>query len=105
MARRTPLRTSAARRRHPTGAGSAALFLSREVLCELGGVSLEQLTVWEREELLAPARVAEVRGHAEPLYDRAALRRIRLIRTLAEDLEVNLPGIGIILHLLEQLGR
>jgi len=49
--------------------------------------------------------VIEVGGRREPLYNREALRRIRLIRTLAEELEVNLAGIGIILHLLEQLGR
>jgi DNA-binding transcriptional MerR regulator len=42
---------------------------------------------------------------AEPLYDRVALRRIRVIRTLEEELDVNLPGIGVILNLLEQFPR
>ena len=33
------------------------------------------------------------------------MRRARLIRTLAEELEVNLPGIDIILNLLDQMNR
>ena len=37
------------------------------------------------------------------VHDAAALRRVRLIRTLAEDLEVNLAGIDVILHLLDQI--
>ena len=45
------------------------------------------------------------RGRAEPLYDRGALRRVRVIRTLAEELDVNLPGIDVILHLLDQMAR
>jgi len=52
-----------------------------------------------------PAAVEESRGRNEPLYDDAVLERIRLIRTLEEDLEVNLPGIGIILNLLERMPR
>jgi DNA-binding transcriptional MerR regulator len=75
------------------------------VLCKVTGVSERQLTLWEREELIAPARVDELSGRREPLYDEAALRRVRLIRTLAEELEVNLPGIDVILRLLDQFGR
>jgi DNA-binding transcriptional MerR regulator len=44
-------------------------------------------------------------GRSEPLYDPAVLERIRLIRILGEELEVNLPGIGIILNLLDRLPR
>ncbi|HYB89739.1 MAG TPA: MerR family transcriptional regulator [Candidatus Binataceae bacterium] len=100
MARRT---TSQARPRRSSPVRAA--FLSRAVLCDLGGISERQLAVWEFEELLAPARVIDVGGRREPLYNRETLRRIRVIRTLAEELDVNLPGIGIILHLLDQLGR
>jgi DNA-binding transcriptional MerR regulator len=55
--------------------------------------------------LIAPVRVEHGRGRVEALYDRDALRRVRVIRTLGEELEVNLPGIGVILHLLDQLER
>ncbi len=80
-------------------------FYSRSVVCGLCGVTEHELAMWESEELVSPARLLE-RGDAfEPLYDEAGMRRIRLIRRLSDDLEVNLPGIGVILHLLEQLGR
>lgn len=69
------------------------------------GVSERQLAVWEHEELLVPARILESAGREQPFYDSAALERARLIRTLEQELDVNLPGIGIILHLLDQLGR
>jgi len=77
-------------------------LLTRSALCELGGVSAQQLAVWEYEELVAPERVGEIDGRSEPLYGREALHRVRLIRSLVEDLEVNLPGIGIILELLDR---
>jgi len=64
------------------------------------GISERQLTVWEQEEFLAPASRNDIDGI---LYDRTALKRARIIRTLSEELEVNLPGIGVILHLLDQL--
>jgi DNA-binding transcriptional MerR regulator len=50
-------------------------------------------------------RVERVRGRVEALYDRDALRRVRVIRTLGEELEVNLPGISVILNLLDQISR
>jgi DNA-binding transcriptional MerR regulator len=81
------------------------VLLSRRVLCEVSGISERQLALWEREELLAPAEIGEIDGRSEPLYDREAVRRVRVIRTLDEQLEVNLPGIGVILHLLDQLAR
>ena len=79
-----------------------ATLVSRSVLCTVAGVSERQLILWEQEELIAPAQIEETRGHREPLYDATVLRRVRIIRTLAEELEVNLPGIGVILHLLDQ---
>ncbi|MGC1677581.1 MAG: MerR family transcriptional regulator [Candidatus Binataceae bacterium] len=80
------------------------ILVTREVFCVMTGVSDRQLAVWEHEEFIAPAQVTRT-GHAvERLYDRAALERVRVIRTLSEELEVNIPGIGVILHLLDQLG-
>jgi len=69
------------------------------------GVTERQLSIWEQEELLVPSQLLETSGKAQPLYDRTALERARLIRTLEQELEVNLPGIGIILHLLDRIGR
>ncbi|MGH7934733.1 MAG: chaperone modulator CbpM [Candidatus Binataceae bacterium] len=90
------------RKRNP---GGTATLASRAAFCVLSGINEYQLTLWEHEELITPATIAAVDGEPEPLYDAAALRRVRLIRTLAEDLEVNIPGIGVILHLLEQMDR
>jgi DNA-binding transcriptional MerR regulator len=95
-------RVSNLRRR---GSRGETVLYSRTVLCTVTGASERQLAVWEHEDLIAPARIDEIDGRSEPLYDRGALERIRLIRTLAEELEVNLPGIGVILHLLDRERR
>jgi len=77
-------------------------LFSRTVLCTLGGITEHDLRLWEHEEFIAPADLIEASNGAEPVYDQLALRRIRTIRTLADELGVNLPGIGVILHLLDQ---
>ncbi|HZO82780.1 MAG TPA: chaperone modulator CbpM [Candidatus Binataceae bacterium] len=84
-------------------ASAGATLVSREAFCVLTGVSSRELALWEHEDLIVPARVVERDGRRESLYGREALRRARLIRTLADELEVNLPGIGIILNLLDQM--
>jgi len=81
------------------------VLISRSAFCAMVGVSERQLAIWEHEELLTPVRTIELAGRLQPLYDSAALERARIIRTLEHDLEVNLPGIGVILHLLERLAR
>ena len=95
MARRTQSKSSAR---------GEVVLMSRSVFCTIGGISERELASWEREDLIAPVRVEHGRGRVEALYDRDALRRVRVIRTLGEELEVNLPGIGVILHLLDQMG-
>jgi DNA-binding transcriptional MerR regulator len=92
------LRRTGTTRRQPT-------FVTRRYLCHVSGISEQQLAIWEQEELLRPARVAKVGGRSEVLYPPEAIARVRLIRTLAEELEVNLPGIDVILNLLERLNR
>ncbi len=84
---------------------SGAVLITRAVLCKVAGVSERDLSLWEHEELIAPAKLSQAGGRTEPLYATEAIERARIIRTLAEDLEVNLPGIGVILHLLDQLDR
>lgn len=96
---------SARTRKRTRGRSANSVLLTRSVLCRVAGVTEGELAIWEHEELIAPARIAEVGGRPEPLYASDALERARVIRTLAEDLDVNLPGIGVILHLLEQMDR
>jgi DNA-binding transcriptional MerR regulator len=98
MARRTP-------RSRSTRPSRSVTLVSRRALCFLSGITERQLEVWEREDFIRPATVADIEKGAEPLYDREALRRARVIRTLQEELDVNLPGIDVILNLLEQFPR
>ena len=105
MARRTSTSSASAMssmRKRRRGARSEVVLVSRSAFCAMCGISERQLTLWEQEDLLAPVRIEQ---SAEPLYDRNALRRARVIRTLDEELEVNLPGIGVILNLLDRLQR
>ncbi len=81
------------------------ILMSRSVFRSISGISERELASWEHEDLIAPVRVERVRGRIEALYDQDALRRVRVIRTLGEELEVNIPGIGVILHLLDQMSR
>ena len=87
------------------GAGGSVTLVSRPALCVLGGISERRLLLWEHEELIGPAVVRQTHGRSETLYDASALKRIRLIRILADELDVNLPGIDVILHLLEQMAH
>lgn len=96
MARRTQSRSSTR---------GEVVLMSRSVFRSISGISERELASWEREDLIAPVRVERVRGRIEALYDQDALRRVKVIRTLGEELEVNIPGIGVILHLLDQMSR
>jgi DNA-binding transcriptional MerR regulator len=92
-------RPSKRRERKP----SHTTLVSRTAFRVIAGVTDAELSLWEREEFIVPVNRADSVG--DPLYDTSALRRARLIRTLAEELDVNLPGIDIILHLLDQMAR
>jgi DNA-binding transcriptional MerR regulator len=92
----------ASRRKTPNSSRRTTL-LGRSALRLMSGISERQLVLWEHEQLIAPVTTLRAEPSAEPLYDTRALRRARLIRTLAEDLEVNLAGIDVILHLLDQI--
>jgi DNA-binding transcriptional MerR regulator len=82
---------------------SRTTLVSRTAFRVLAGITDAELSLWEREEFIVPVERADRIG--EPLYDSSALRRARLIRTLAEEMDVNLPGIDVILHLLDQMVR
>jgi DNA-binding transcriptional MerR regulator len=99
MARRGTRKKTAGAHKH------SKVLLGRAALCSIGGITQRQLLLWEHESLIAPVVDDRSGDSSEPLYDPAALERVRLIRTLAEDLEVNLAGIDVILNLLEQLDR
>jgi DNA-binding transcriptional MerR regulator len=108
MARRSSSSSSAVSkllRKRSRGARGEVVLVSRSVFCSMCGISERQLSIWEQEDLLAPARIEHREHRVEPLYDRDALHRVRVIRTLSEELEVNIPGIGVILNLLDRMAR
>jgi chaperone modulatory protein CbpM len=63
-------------------------------------VQLDQITLraWVAETWLAPAE-----SSGEPEFSEIDLARARLIQQLKKDMGVNDEGIGVILHLLDQL--
>ena len=67
-------------------------FLARARLDE------ETLDIWIEEEWLVPAGTGAELGFSE-----ADLARAQLIRDLVEELGVNSEGVGVILHLLDQM--
>jgi len=67
-------------------------FLSRAAL---DGRTLE---IWIEEEWLIPNRT-----ESEPIFSDADVARAKLIRELIDDLGVNAEGVGIVLHLLDQV--
>ena len=69
----------------------------------LAGISESQLRLWEFEDIVSHVAVIEMEGHRMSVYNDVTLRRIKTIRALGEDLGINLAGIGVILHLLDQL--
>ncbi len=82
---------------------SSNVLVSRAAFRVLAGITDAELELWEREEFIVPAEESNRAG--ELLYDSSALKRARLIRTLSEELDVNLAGIEVILHLLDQIER
>ncbi len=97
MARRMASRPNRSRRRT-----SLPTLYARAAVCVMCNITEAELRLWESEELVRPAAFVRRGGAEVALYDDAALRRARLITTLADELEVNLPGISIILNLLER---
>nr|WP_255679738.1 chaperone modulator CbpM [Methylocystis sp. WRRC1] len=63
-------------------------------------IALDRVTLnaWVAEAWLAPNQ-----SSGEPDYNEMDLARARLILELQKDMGVNDPGVGVILHLLDQL--
>lgn len=68
-------------------------------LCRASGASEEQLTLWVAEGAVEPQGAAP----QEWRFSGAALRRVRTARRLAQDLEINAPGIALTLDLLDEI--
>lgn len=69
-----------------------------EVVEMLGTVEIAELRVWCEAGWVAPAL-----GEAGPVFDEVDLARIRLVRTLRDDLGLDEDAIPVVLSLVDQL--
>ncbi len=68
-------------------------------LCRASGTAEAQVRVWVVEGVLSPRGASPEQWR----FGAAALRRARLARTLAGELDVNAPGIALALDLLDEI--
>ena len=74
------------------------IIISRTEFLTRTQIDSGTLELWIAEEWLIPAQT-----DTEIAFSEADLARARLIRDLTEDLGVNAEGVGIVLHLLDQV--
>ncbi len=73
-------------------------MISEREFLERARLDRATLEVWIEEEWLIPSRTA-----AEPAFTEMDLARANLIRDLKVNMGVNEAGLGLILHLLDQM--
>ena len=74
------------------------MIITKQEFCARAELDGKTLEIWIEEEWLIPSRM-----QSEPIFSEADLARARLIRQLIDDLGVNAEGVGIVLHLLDQV--
>jgi chaperone modulatory protein CbpM len=68
-------------------------------LCRVTGASEDELTLWVSEGVFDP----NGNGPQDWRFSGASLRRVRTAQRLAHDLQINAPGIALILDLLDEI--
>jgi len=68
-------------------------------LCRASGASEQEVTLWVAEGAFEPRGA----GPQAWRFSGAALRRVRTAQHLAQDLEINPPGIALVLDLLDEI--
>lgn len=74
------------------------MIYKRTEFLQQTGLDDQTLELWLSEEWIIPAQADQ-----DVAFTDADLARARLIRELTGDLGVNEPGVGVVLHLLDQL--
>jgi chaperone modulatory protein CbpM len=74
------------------------MIITRQEFCARAALDGQTLEIWIEEEWLIPNRTEN-----EPVFSEADLARAKLIRELIDDMGVNAEGVGIVLHLLDQV--
>ncbi len=68
-------------------------------LCQVTGASEDELTLWVAEGAFDP----NGNGPQDWRFSGASLRRVRTAQRLARDLQINPPGVALVLDLLDQI--
>jgi chaperone modulatory protein CbpM len=74
------------------------MILTRQDFLAHAHLDRQTLEIWIEEEWLIPSRT-----DSDLTFSEADLARAKLIRDLIDDLGVNSEGVGIVLHLLDQV--
>jgi chaperone modulatory protein CbpM len=74
------------------------MIITRQEFCARAALDGKTLEIWIEEEWLIPNRT-----ESEPVFSEADLARAKFIRELIDDMGVNAEGVGIVLHLLDQV--
>lgn len=74
------------------------MIYKRTEFLQQTGLDDNTLEFWLSEEWIIPAQADE-----DIAFSEADLARAKLIRELANDMGINQPGIGVVLHLLDQV--
>ena len=74
------------------------MILSKHEFVARAGLDYPTLEVWIAEDWLAPSRTT-----VDLAFSELDLARAKLIRELIDDLGVNAEGVGLVLHLLDQV--
>jgi MerR family transcriptional regulator/heat shock protein HspR len=75
-----------------------------DVVCERMEMPRAQLRRYERMGLLSPSGEPET-PHGAPRYTEEDLWRLRRIRRLQRDLGLDLAGVEVVVHLLDQIAE
>lgn len=74
------------------------MIIARLEFLRRAGIDQATLEIWIEEEWLIPETAAP-----EPAFSEADIGRAQLIRDLTHGMGVNREGVGVILHLLDQM--
>lgn len=77
------------------------IVLTPEQLCEIFGIEIVLIRDLVAYDILVPSG----RTTEEWLFDMAQLKRLRTALRLQRDLELNLAGVALVLHMLEEMEK
>ena len=74
------------------------MIMTREQFIATSGLDVQMLELWIEQEWLIPDQTSD-----GPTFSEVEVARARLIQDLTSNLGVNNEGVGVILHLMDQI--